>query len=62
MTDKEKLQLIKNWVDESISQGNAPIIIHAIRDIINQPSVTDTVIKLSEKSLQRLRSKRNDNL
>lgn len=57
MTDSEKLQLIKNWVEESISQGNAPVIIYAIRDIINQPTVTDTVVKLSEKSLQRLRSK-----
>lgn len=57
MTDKEKLQLIKNWVNEFISQGNAPIIIYAIRDIINQSSVTDTVVKLSEKSLQRLRDK-----
>lgn len=57
MTDKEKLQLIKNWVEESISQGNAPVIIYAIRDIINQPTITDTVVKLSEKSLQRLRSK-----
>ena len=57
MTDKEKLQLIKNWVDGSIAQGNAPVVIYAIRDIINQPSVTDTVVKLSEKSLQRLRDK-----
>ena len=57
MTDKEKLQLIKNWVDGSITQGNAPVVIYAIRDIINQPSVTDTVVKLSEKSLQRLRDK-----
>lgn len=57
MTDKEKLQLIKHWVKESISQGNAPIIIYAIRDIINQPTTTDIVVKLSEKSLQRLRDK-----
>lgn len=57
MTDKEKLFLIKNWVEQSISQGNAPIIIYAIRDIINQPATTDTVLKLSEKSLQRLRDK-----
>lgn len=54
MTDKEKLLLIKNWVEESISQGNAPIIIYAIRDIINQPTTTDTLVKLSEKALQRL--------
>lgn len=57
MTDKEKLQLIKHWVKESISQGNTPIIIYAIRDIINQPTTTDIVVKLSEKSLQRLRDK-----
>lgn len=57
MTDKDKLQVIKSWVDESISQGNAPIVIYAIRDIINQPGVTDSVVKLSEKSLQRLRNK-----
>lgn len=57
MTDKEKLQLIKNWVEESILQGNAPVIIYAIRDIINQQTTTDTIVKLSKKSLQRLRDK-----
>lgn len=58
MTDKEKLQSIKIWVDGSIAQGNAPVVIYAIRDILNQKEEIQSPIKLSEKSLNRLKEKK----
>lgn len=59
MTDFQKLQTIKQWVEESISQGNAPILAYAIRDVINQKEDIQSPIKLSEKSMKILEEKRS---
>ena len=34
MTDKEKLQTIKQWIDEAISQGNKTVLVMAIKSIL----------------------------
>lgn len=57
MTDGEKLNIIKQWIDESIAQGNAPIIVHAINSILKHKEPIQSPIKLSKKSLDILKKK-----
>lgn len=34
MTDNEKLQTIKQWIDEAIRQGNKTVLVMAIKSIL----------------------------
>lgn len=62
MTDREKIQIIKQWINESILQGNKTILVMAIKSILDEPNETIIekrgVVKLSQKSLEILREKR----
>ena len=63
MTDNEKLQIIKQWIDEAIRQGNRTVLVMAIKSIILEKGEDEKEIgygaklKLTEKSKERLRSK-----
>ena len=61
MTDKEKLQTIKQWIDEAIRQGNRTVFVMAIKSILMTNEDVEKEIgygaklKLTEKSKERLR-------
>ena len=62
MKDREKLQIIQQWVNEAIIQGNKTVLVMAIKSILDEPNETIIekrgVVKLSQKSLEILREKR----
>lgn len=63
MTDNEKLQTIKQWIDEAISQGNKTVLVMAIKSILIEKGEVEKEIgygaklKLTEKSKERLKFK-----
>ncbi len=63
MTDNEKLQTIKQWIDEAISQGNKTVLVMAIKSILLEKGEYEkeigygAKIKLTEKCKERLRDK-----
>ncbi|MBO7123258.1 MAG: hypothetical protein J6V90_08270 [Treponema sp.] len=63
MTDNEKLQTIKQWIDEAISQGNKTILVMAIKSILLEKGEDEIEIgygaklKLTEKSKKILKDK-----
>ena len=53
MTDTEKLQTIKQWIDEAISQGNKTVLVMAIKSILGEDEKEigyGTKLKLTEKA------------
>lgn len=60
MTDNEKLQTIKQWIDEAIRQGNNSVLVWAIKSILEEDCVIESKtspIKISNKSMQILKEK-----
>jgi hypothetical protein len=54
MTDRDKLQLIKQWIDEAIRQGNQSVLVFAIKSILDEKTVVESEtspVRLSEKSI-----------
>lgn len=63
MTDREKAQTIRMWVNEAIHQGNMTVLVMAIKSILdleNDIEVQKGVVKLSEKSMDILKAKKGD--
>lgn len=60
MTNEEKVQTIRMWINEAIHQGNRTVLVMAIKSILdleNDIVVQKGVVKLSEKSMEILRKK-----
>lgn len=61
MTDNEKIQTIKQWIEEAIRQGNNTVFVWAIKSILEEDCVIESrtgLIKLSEKSIKILEEKK----
>lgn len=61
MTDEEKIQTIRTWINEAIHQGNRTVIVMAIKSILdleNDIVVQKGDVKLSKKSVEILKAKR----
>ena len=62
MTETEKLLAIKQWIEEAIKQGNNSVLVWAIKSILEEDCIIESKtspIKLSEKSMQILKEKKN---
>lgn len=65
MTDKEKLQTIKQWIDEAIRQGNRTVLVMAIKSILmtNEDMEKEigygSKLKLTEKA-KKIKEIKND--
>lgn len=62
MTESMKLLAIKQWIEEAIRQGNNSVLVWAIKSILEEDCVIESKtspIKLSEKSMQILKEKKN---
>lgn len=62
MTESMKLLAIKQWIDEAIRQGNNSVLVWAIKSILEEDCVIESKtspIKLSKKSMQILKEKKN---
>lgn len=65
MTDRDKLQLIKQWIDEAIRQGNQSVLVFARKSILDEKTVIESKtspVRLSEKSIKILEKKKNDRI
>lgn len=65
MTDRDKLQTIKQWIDEAIRQGNQSVLVFAIKSILDEKTVIESKtspVRLSEKSIKILEKKNNDRI
>lgn len=65
MTESMKLLVIKQWIDEAIRQGNNSVLVWAIKSILEEDCVIESKtspIKLSEKSMQILKRKKESEL
>ena len=61
MTDREKVQTIRMWINEAIHQGNRTVLVMAIKSILdleNDIVVQKGVVKLSKKSMEILKAKK----
>ena len=67
MTDSEKVQTIRMWINEAIRQGNRSVLVMAIKSILDlDDSILDLddievqrgCVKLSEKSMEILKSRK----
>jgi hypothetical protein len=61
MTDEEKIQTIRMWINEAINQGNRTVLVMAIKSILdleNDIVVQKGVVKLSKKSIEILKAKK----
>lgn len=55
MTDNEKLQIIKQWIDEAISQGNKTVLVMAIKSILlEQMAEQNEQLKQAKEHIQTL--------
>ena len=62
MTESMKLLAIKQWIEEAIRQGNNSVLVWAIKSILEEDCVIESKtspIKLSKKSMQILKEKKN---
>ena len=63
MTDREKVQTIRMWINEAIYQGNRTVFVMAIKSILdleNDIVIQKGVVKLSKKSIEMLKAKKGD--
>ena len=63
MTDREKVQTIRMWINEAIYQGNRTVLVMAIKSILdleNDIVIQKGVVKLSKKSIEMLKAKKGD--